>query len=89
MYDMTTFTHNICSFKFIETFYLEIGTIQNSDALHDLTIGHCNIQGGFLNVGKTTHLTQLIRDHKLDILSLNGLTRRKYLFQYIEHSILF
>ena len=50
---------------------------QNNDSSHNLTIGHCNIQGGFLNVGKTTHLTQLIRDHQLDILSLNELNLDK------------
>ena len=49
----------------------------NNESLHNLTIGHCNIQGGFLNVGKTTHLTQLIRDHQLDILSLNELNLDK------------
>ena len=50
---------------------------QKNDSLHNLTIGHCNIQGGFLNVGKTTYLTQLIRDHQLDILSLNELNLDK------------
>ena len=50
---------------------------RNNDSLHNLTIGHCNIQGGFLNVGKTTYLTQVIRDHQLDILSLNELNLDK------------
>ena len=38
---------------------------------HNLSIGHCNIQGGLLNLGKSNELTQLIIDHRLDILSLN------------------
>ena len=41
--------------------------------IHNLTIGHCNIQGGFLNIAKSTQLTQLIRNHQLDLLSLNEL----------------
>ena len=46
--------------------------IHNSaDKFHNLCIGHCNIQGGLLNLAKSNELTQLIRDHKLDILSLN------------------
>ena len=48
-------------------------TNQKDNSLHNLTIGHCNIQGGFLNAGKTTQLTQLIGEHQLDILSLNEL----------------
>ena len=48
-------------------------TTQDHDSVHNLTIGHCNIQGGLLNLGKSTHLTQLIRKHELDILSLNEL----------------
>ena len=43
------------------------------NGLHNLSIGHCNIQGGLLNLGKSNELTQRIRDHKLDILSLNEL----------------
>ena len=42
-----------------------------ADKFHNLGIGHCNIQGGLLNLAKSNELTQLIRDHKLDILSLN------------------
>ena len=38
---------------------------------HDLTIGHCNIQGGLTGIGKTTEIMQLIKKHNLDILSLN------------------
>ena len=43
----------------------------STNGLHNLSIGHCNIQGGLLNLGKSNELTQLIRDHNLDILSLN------------------
>ena len=42
-----------------------------ADRFHNLCIGHCNIQGGLLNLGKSNELSQLIRDHKLDILSQN------------------
>ncbi len=45
----------------------------NNDKTHNLSIGHCNIQGGLLNIGKSTHITQLIRNNQLDILSLNEL----------------
>ena len=38
---------------------------------HDLTLGHCNIQGGLVSLGKTTEISQLIRNHNLDFLSLN------------------
>ena len=38
---------------------------------HNLTIGHCNIQGGLTGLGKTTEISHLIRKHNLDILSLN------------------
>ena len=48
-------------------------TTQDNNSVHNLTIGHCNIQGGFLNIGKSTNLTQLIRKHEIDILSLNEL----------------
>ena len=41
--------------------------------IHNLTLGHCNIQGGFLNLGKTTKITDLIRNYELDILSINEL----------------
>ncbi len=50
-----------------------MNTYSNNNTTHNLTIGHCNIQGGLLNVGKSTHIAQLIRDHELDILSLNEL----------------
>ena len=38
---------------------------------HNLTIGHCNIQGGFTGISKSTQVSQLIGKHDLDILSLN------------------
>ena len=38
---------------------------------HNLTVGHCNIQGGLTGLGKTTEISHLIRKHNLDILSLN------------------
>ena len=43
----------------------------NTINTHNLSIGHCNIQGGLLNISKSNELTQLIHDHKLDLLSLN------------------
>ena len=43
----------------------------NTISTHNLRIGHCNIQGGLLNLSKSNELTQLINDHKLDLLSLN------------------
>ena len=38
---------------------------------HNVTIGHCNIQGGFKGISKSTQIHNLIRDNNLDILSLN------------------
>lgn len=38
---------------------------------HNLTIGHCNIQGGLTGIGKSNEIIQLIRKYDLDILSLN------------------
>ena len=38
---------------------------------HNLTIGHCNIQGGLTGIGKSNEIIQLIRKHDIDILSLN------------------
>ena len=43
----------------------------STDTTHDLSIGHCNIQGGLLSIGKTTEIKQLVRTYDLDILSLN------------------
>ena len=50
---------------------------QDDIPVHNFTIGHCNIQGGLLNLGKSTNLTKLIRQHELDILSLNELNLDK------------
>ncbi len=49
----------------------------NNKTIHNLTIGHCNIQGGLLNLGKSTQFTQLIRTQQLDILTLNELNLDK------------
>ena len=45
----------------------------NESTLHNLSIGHCNIQGGLLNLGKSIQLTQLIRREEINIMSLNEL----------------
>ena len=39
--------------------------------LHNLTIGHCNIQGGLIGISKSTQISQLIKKYSMDILSLN------------------
>ena len=45
-------------------------TLNNNDNnTHDLTIGHCNIQGGLTGIGKTTEIMQLIKKHNLDIFN--------------------
>ena len=44
---------------------------KTSNYRHNLTIGHCNIQGGLTGIGKTTEISHLIRQYDLDILSLN------------------
>ena len=46
-------------------------TMDNNLTFHNITIGHCNIQGGFKGIAKSTQIHQLIRDNNLDILSLN------------------
>lgn len=38
---------------------------------HNLTVGHCNIQGGLTSISKSSEISQLIRKHELDVLSLN------------------
>ena len=38
---------------------------------HNLTVGHCNIQGGLTGLGKSNEIIQLIKTHDIDILSLN------------------
>ena len=73
---MTNLTNNTCNFIkfFLKTFLEKFFTLRNyfvMNKAHNLSIGHCNIQGGLLNLGKSNELTQLIRDHRLDILSLN------------------
>ena len=39
--------------------------------LHNISIGHCNIQGGFKGINKSIQIQQLIRNNNLDILSVN------------------
>ena len=41
------------------------------DNLHNLTVGHCNIQGGLLSISKSKAISNLISKYNLDILSLN------------------
>ena len=41
------------------------------DNQHNLTIGHCNIQGGILSISKSKAISSLINKYSLDILSLN------------------
>ena len=38
---------------------------------HNLTIGHCNIQGGLIGISKSTQISDMIRKYNMDILSLN------------------
>ena len=42
-----------------------------SSNTHNLTIGHCNIQGGLTGISKSTQVLQLLGKYNLDILSLN------------------
>ena len=39
--------------------------------LHNIKLGHCNIQGGLKGLLKNTQINQMIKNHDLDILSLN------------------
>ena len=39
--------------------------------IHNLKIGHCNIQGGFTGIAKSTQVSELIAKYELDMLSLN------------------
>ena len=39
--------------------------------LHNLTIGHCNIQGGIIGISKSTQISDMIKKYDMDILSLN------------------
>ena len=41
------------------------------DNIHNLKIGHCNIQGGFTGISKSQQVSQLINKYEMDILSLN------------------
>ena len=43
----------------------------NSYDKHDLTIGHCNIQGGYISMLKSTEVISLIRKHEMDLIGLN------------------
>ena len=38
---------------------------------HNLTVAHCNIQGGLTGISKSTEITRLIRKYDIDVLSLN------------------
>ena len=42
-----------------------------NNSLHNLTIGHCNIQGGLIGISKSTQISDMITKYKMDILSLN------------------
>ena len=42
-----------------------------SDNSHNITIGHCNIQGGLIGISKSTQICQMIKKYNMDILSLN------------------
>ena len=42
-----------------------------NDHLHNLTIGHGNIQVGFVGISKLTEIVQTIKNHRMDIISLN------------------
>ena len=39
--------------------------------LHNLTVGHCNIQGGLIGISKSTQILDMIKKYNMDILSLN------------------
>ena len=39
--------------------------------IHNLTIGHCNIQGGLIGISKSTQISDMIKKYNMDILSLN------------------
>ena len=42
-----------------------------TDNTHNLSVGHCNIQGGLISISKSTQIAQLLRKYELDVLSLN------------------
>ena len=39
--------------------------------LHNLTVGHCNIQGGLIGISKSTQIADLTKKYNFDVLSLN------------------
>ena len=39
--------------------------------VHNLTVGHCNIQGGLIGISKSTQILDMIKKYNMDILSLN------------------
>ena len=39
--------------------------------MHNLTLGHCNIQGGLIGISKSYQISQMINKYNMDILSLN------------------
>ena len=43
----------------------------NITNLHNLTRGHCNIQGGLIGISKSTQISDMIKKYDMDILSLN------------------
>ena len=40
-------------------------------SVHNLTVGHCNIQGGLIGISKSTQILDMIKKYNMDILSLN------------------
>ena len=42
-----------------------------NENVHNLTLGHCNIQGGLIGISKSNQISQMINKYKMDILSLN------------------
>ena len=42
-----------------------------TNSSHNLTLGHCNIQGGLISMNKSNEISQLLKTHNLDYLSLN------------------
>ena len=49
---------------------------------HNLNIGHCNIQGGFMGISKSTQMSQLIKKYDLDILSINETNLNSSSYRY-------
>ena len=40
-------------------------------SVHNLTVGHCNIQGGLIGISKSAQILDMIKKYNMDILSLN------------------